>query len=46
MRLDGGKIRMDMYLFILLTIVINALYYMPGNVLGAGNIVVNKIDNP
>lgn len=37
---------MHIDLFILLTIVFNALYYMPGIVLGTRNILVNKIDNP
>lgn len=46
MRLDAGKTRIDTDLFILLTVVINAFYYVPGIVLGAGIIVVNKIDNP
>lgn len=36
---------MDIDLFILLTIDINALYYVPGTVLVAGIIVLNKIDN-
>lgn len=36
---------MDIDLFILLRIGINALYYVPGTVLVARIIVLNKIDN-